>query len=103
MIRTVQSFLHFWGLESCVRSKSYNTGSDPLWPTLSVLSHDFVNASIEDVAVTSLGKLCVCLCVCFFSSYSLHYIFQKMQKQNELQTSANCLEGSQNITYSLQI
>lgn len=26
-----------------------------------------------------------------------------MQKQNELQTSANCLEGSQNITYSLQI
>lgn len=61
MIRTVQSFLHFWGLESCVRSKSYNAGSDPLWPTLSVLSHDFVNASIEDVAVTSLGKPCVCV------------------------------------------
>lgn len=77
-----------------------------LWTTLlSVLSHAFVNASTEDAAVTSLGKLCVCQIagMSVFSSYSLHDVCQEMQKQSQLKSSSNCLEVSQNITYSLQI
>lgn len=73
-----------------------------------MLSHAFLNASTEDVAVTSLGKVpvCVSVCVCVFLLKLLFEYLpgaEKKKKKKELKTSANCLEGNQNITYSLQI
>ena len=70
-----------------------------------MFSHAFANASTEDAAVTSLGKLRVCQIagMSSFASYSLHDVCQEVQKWNQLKTSADHLEVSQNITYSLQI